>query len=415
MSGEHILFLSDYYPPFLGGGQRQTRLLAQELAARGYQIAVATLWGHGMPLLEDDAGIPVYRVKQMRSFLPRSASAKAVEPQPTPFPDPVMAFRLRAIMRAFQPDLVFSYGWITYSALAALLGTATPLLIVARDYGFTCPTRQLVHRQRACTGPTLAKCLPCATAEFGAAKGWIAVLGVLGLRPWLRQRISGVHVISQYVQQVIERDLLAAGCAVPIDIIASFRAAPNAPPAAPSAVSLPAPPFILYVGDLTRAKGVYQLLEAYAALQTSVPLVMIGSRFKDTPPTFPPNVIVIEGLPHEAVMRAWGECLFGVAPSLWPEPLGSVIHEGMSQGKAMIGTTPGGHADMIVDGVSGLLVPGGDVAALSAALRRLLTDEALRQRLGAAAQARSTLFTSAYSVPRWLRLFEATLTFSRTK
>ena len=45
----------------------------------------------------------------------------------------------------------------------------------------------------------------------------------------------------------------------------------------------------------------------------------------------------------------------------------------------------GGHIDLVVDGESGLLVEPGDVAALRAALERLLGDEALRSRLGAAA------------------------------
>ena len=64
--------------------------------------------------------------------------------------------------------------------------------------------------------------------------------------------------------------------------------------------------------------------------------------------------------------------MFGVAPSLWPEPFGSVVHEGMSRGRALIGTTPGGHADMIEHGVTGLLVPAGDAAALREAMRSLI-------------------------------------------
>ncbi|HEY3522906.1 MAG TPA: glycosyltransferase, partial [Candidatus Limnocylindrales bacterium] len=66
----------------------------------------------------------------------------------------------------------------------------------------------------------------------------------------------------------------------------------------------------------------------------------------------------------------------------WPEPLGLVVHEGMSRGRAVIGTRPGGHADLIVDGESGLLVPSGDAVALAAAIARLLADPALRARLG---------------------------------
>ena len=40
----------------------------------------------------------------------------------------------------------------------------------------------------------------------------------------------------------------------------------------------------------------------------------------------------------------------------------------------MIGTFPGGHTDLIEDGVDGLLVPAGDVVALGRAMRRLVDD-----------------------------------------
>ena len=48
----------------------------------------------------------------------------------------------------------------------------------------------------------------------------------------------------------------------------------------------------------------------------------------------------------------------------------------------------GGLPEAVADGVSGLLIPPGDVAALGAALRRLLADPALRRRLGDAGRAR---------------------------
>ena len=114
---------------------------------------------------------------------------------------------------------------------------------------------------------------------------------------------------------------------------------------------------------------------------------------------------MLEDAPHGAVMQAWERCLFGVAPSLWPEPLGLVVHEGMSRGACMIGTTPGGHTDLIVAGESGLLVPPGDVGALAEAMHRLIDDPALRERLGAAARVRSSAATAAGTRDAYERLF----------
>ena len=169
---------------------------------------------------------------------------------------------------------------------------------------------------------------------------------------------------------------------------------------------LPTGNFILYVGALRQVKGVNQLLEAYTRLVSPPPLVLIGTFEVDFPHEFPPGVIVLENLPHEAVMEAWERCLFGVIPSLWPEPLGSVVYEGMSCGKAVIGTIPGGHADMIVPGKTGLLVPSGDIDALTQAMTDLISQPELRDRLGAAARERSMLYTASVAVPQFEQFYQ---------
>ena len=68
------------------------------------------------------------------------------------------------------------------------------------------------------------------------------------------------------------------------------------------------------------------------------------------------------------------------------EGYGVVAREAMAYGKAIVTTGVGGLADAIDDGVTGLVVPPGDVAALRAALERLLADAGLRDRLGRAAR-----------------------------
>ena len=162
---------------------------------------------------------------------------------------------------------------------------------------------------------------------------------------------------------------------------------------------------MLFVGALRLVKGLKPLLAAYEQLEAPPPLVLIGTVEADTPREFPPGVVVLEKFPHAAVMAAWDRCLFGVLPSLWPEPLGSVVYEGMSRGKAVIGTTPGGHTDMIVDGESGYLVPAGDVPALAEAMRRLIAQPELRERFGRAGRKRSRLFTAAEAVPHFEQVY----------
>jgi glycosyltransferase involved in cell wall biosynthesis len=409
-----ILLVTDYYPPYIGGAQIQTHLLARKLHERGHRIAVATAWQNDLPAFEDQDGISIHRLRQLRTF-PVLARKRFQHHQP-PFPDPVTTLALRRVIARFKPDVVHSYGWISYSAAAALLGKDIPLLITARDYGYSCANRTLIRDGRDCSGPRFFKCVACAGRHYGRPKGWIAALGVFVSRPLLRRKTGGVHSVSTYVRDIIRRDFLdernsSTTGQVIHDVIGSV---PVEPPEDPDESQrfqildeLPEEPFMLFVGALRRVKGVRELLAAYELLEQPPPLVLIGTIESDSPTEFPGGVRVLTDVPHEAVLAAAASsrCLFGVMPSLLPEPFGTVVCEVMSRGKPVIGTEPGGHTDMIVNGESGLLVPRGDVRALAAAMDLLIADPELRERLGHAARRRGMQFTAEVSLPRIERLY----------
>ena len=82
----------------------------------------------------------------------------------------------------------------------------------------------------------------------------------------------------------------------------------------------------------------------------------------------------------------------------------SVI-EAMLAGLPVVATDIRGPREQVVDGETGLLVPRGQSAPLAAALRRLVGDEALRRRMGAAGRQRALdLYTEAAVVERTLDL-----------
>jgi glycosyltransferase involved in cell wall biosynthesis len=74
-----------------------------------------------------------------------------------------------------------------------------------------------------------------------------------------------------------------------------------------------------------------------------------------------------------------------VLPSRKPEPFGRVTVEAMMQGRAVIATNHGGTCELIQDGVTGILVPPSDPKSLSDAIKLLLEDRSLRERMGKAA------------------------------
>jgi len=408
-----ILMISDEWRPYIGGAGLCMELFANELSRRGHTVAVGTAWHHGAPALEPDADVVVHRIRDLPSRA-RWISESRTRHTPPPFPDPEATWRLRRLIRDFEPDIIPAYGWLAHSAATALLGKDIPMILWGHEYGNVCAMRTLVRLEREiCSGPAPAKCMVCSIDGRGVAKGSVAAASVLGVRPLLRRKTAALHSVSRYVAMAMQRDLDVPD--TPSVVIPNFheeRAGGQADPKILEA--LPDDPYILFVGALRRVKGVGELVEAYGALDDPPPLVMVGIRTPDTPAVFPPGVTVLNGVPHPTVMAMWERALFGVFPSKWPEPLATVVHEAMSRGRPVIATTPGGHEDMIESGESGLIVPGGDAVTLAEAMALLLGDDALRERMGAVALERAERYTRGAVVPELERFYYETVAQQRS-
>jgi glycosyltransferase involved in cell wall biosynthesis len=406
-----ILLATDHYPPFIGGAHRQAYLLAHGMAARGHDVVVATPWQVGLPEVESSADVVVHRVRQLRTALPWFVRGQNQRHQP-PFADPVTVWALRRLIAASEPDVIHAYGWFAYSVAAALVGKRVPLLVSARDYGYFCANRTLLRRNAPCTGPAPLKCLICASDYYGSPKGWLAAAGVAISRPLLVRKMTALHSVSSYVHEVTRRHLLGTPDGAERKdfleiVIPSFQEVPatsgagtDDPDVARYLARLPDRPFILFVGAFRRVKGLETLFEAYRRLTKPPPLVLMGTFERDSPSDFPPEAVVLSDVPHAAVMAAWDRAMFGVMPSLWPEPLGAVVAEGMSRGKPVIGTRPGGHSDML-DETSGILVAQGDTAALAQSMEELIRDPGRREAYGHAARARAATFAAPVVLPRF--------------
>ena len=150
-------------------------------------------------------------------------------------------------------------------------------------------------------------------------------------------------------------------------------------------------PLVGVFGRLAEWKGQHILVEALKGIP-NLHAVLVGSPlFGETPYEERLRQQVIEaGLSDRvhflgfrndvpAIMKAID---IVAHTSIAPEPFGRVVVEGMLAGKPVIATGAGGVLEIIDDGVTGLLTPPGDVAALAAAIRRLLFEPELAKRLG---------------------------------
>jgi len=243
------------------------------------------------------------------------------------------------------------------------------------------------------------------------------------LRPWKAEQLGGGYALSSWA----ERTALAAAAAVVAvsdgmraDILSCY------PEISPERVRVirngidtaeyaPDPgtdvlerhgidlerPYVIFVGRITRQKGVPVLLRAAASLDPSAQLVLCAGA-ADTPElgaevsslvaelqASRTGVIWIpEMLPKKDVIQLLTHALVFACPSVY-EPLGIVNLEAMACETAVVASRVGGIPEVVSDGVTGLLVPPDDPASLSGALNLLLRDPGRADAMGRAGRKRA--------------------------
>lgn len=155
---------------------------------------------------------------------------------------------------------------------------------------------------------------------------------------------------------------------------------------------------IVFLGRVTRDKGVAELVEAFGRLRMRMPdlrLLLVGPLEQARDPLSAPVVEAIAGNPgiHAAGYQARPEQWLAAADLLclpsYREGFGNVVIEAAAMGIPAVGTRIPGLCDAIVDGVTGILVSPKDPAALEVALGELLSDDVRRRAMGAAARSRA--------------------------
>jgi len=174
-------------------------------------------------------------------------------------------------------------------------------------------------------------------------------------------------------------------------------------------LSIPADaPLIAEVGRLCDVKGQRELIEAVARVPGArVVLVGVdleeGGAFEQTLRDRAEELgtsdrVVFAGYRDDAARVVAAADVFAL-PS-WTEGLPLVVLEAMALGRPVVATPVGGTPELVVDEETGLLVPPRDVAALAAALTRVLGDAALGRRLGEAGRRRVAEHFSAEATSR---------------
>ena len=178
---------------------------------------------------------------------------------------------------------------------------------------------------------------------------------------------------------------------------------------------LPDRPLVLSVGNLYASKGHATVLAALARLEPrrrDVAYVVVGdgpeegrlkARARELGLT--DQVTFLGWRPHDEVLALMARADAFVLPSA-PEGFGLVYAEAMAQGTPVVACRGEGPDDFVDDGVSGLLVPPDDAAAVARAITRLLDDPTAAARMAQAGRAAVSALTWRRNAEHQLEIYE---------
>lgn len=166
----------------------------------------------------------------------------------------------------------------------------------------------------------------------------------------------------------------------------------------------PGAPVLLFMGRITRDKGIYELLQAYSEIKragSDAHLVIVGNFDNESGAGGGISRSEILQIPDAHIVDYTDrpEFYFAIADILclpsYREGFGTVVIEAAAMGVSTVGTNIYGLSDAVVTEETGLLVPVKDAAALAQAIERLLNDKTLRAAMSEAARRRTrALFDS---------------------
>jgi len=150
---------------------------------------------------------------------------------------------------------------------------------------------------------------------------------------------------------------------------------------------------ILFVGRLEKRKGADYLLKAYEQVKRHIPnsrLIIVGpgTRLrgkyeKRVQKSGLRDVVFVGFASYDELPRYYKTADVFCAPATGWESFGIILLEAMAVGKPVVASNIDGYASILTHGAEGLLVPPKDNDRLAQALITLLTDEPLRQQMGA--------------------------------
>jgi glycosyltransferase involved in cell wall biosynthesis len=240
------------------------------------------------------------------------------------------------------------------------------VLMSVRNYRLICPNASLYINDKicySCVGKTvpvnavLNKCYRDSIATTGVVAAMLSVHNVM--HTWT-EKIDGLICISNFVK----KQLLDVGFDATKLFLKYNFVQTTIPP------SFQIGEYYIFVGRLSREKGIYKLLETFAANGQPLKIIGDGPLLNEVIKTAfeYDNIHYLGKLALDETYKAISQSKALVFTSLWHEPFGRTIVEAFAHGTPVIGTALGGVTELIKHQENGILFDPEAPDSLQAAL-----------------------------------------------
>lgn len=369
-----------------GGLERVMFTEIEQLESRGVELAhfstrhpdnVASPWeSYFAPYLELGSG----------GELSAADSAKAAARM---FRNGPAARCFERLLGDFKPDIVHIHGihrQLSPSILLVAKRLGVPVVQTLHDAHHVCPADVLLRGGREACEPR-----SCGVYDYTPAIRYRCVRGslaasALSATETAFQRVT--HAYERTVTRFVTPSAFLGGVmmdggwtSVPIEVV------PNGV-IVPMDVVRADEGFFLVAGRLSAEKRVDIALEAARSAGARVVVAGEGPESAELRERYPEAEFV--GYVDAArIADLLGRCRAAVMTSIWPENAPMSVIEAMAAGVPVIASRIGGIPELVVDGVTGVLTPVGDVAAVAEAMGALASDPARAAAMGEAGHARA--------------------------
>ncbi len=387
------LFPTPNAPRIVGGAELVARRLAESLVADGADVTVLRSTPPGVaPKPEDSGGITVASAAIRRPYWPfddveRGALAKLRWHMREDFGDSDDA---RRWIDKVQPDLIHTHNvsGLSTGVWRAAAAAGVPIVHTLHDYYLLCPRATRFRKSNVCVTP----CTDCRLVTRRRRADTALVGDVIG--------VSGAVLAPQMVDGLFAN---ARRHVVPNIIGDELVAAPV--PVGDSPVTFG------FLGRITHEKGLELLIEAFAAMRQPTRLV-IGGRIDEATRTrllamARDRAITFLGFVTPADFFRQIDVL--IVPSIWDDPLPTVILEGQTAGKPTIGSMRGGIPEAIGSEDAGWTFDPDTPDALRVLLDTVAVDRAAIDAKAGHAHSAAARFRAGGVVKRYRAVYRAAL------